>query len=225
MIQLGDMLIVGKPPAKFIKALAVIADRLHAEYDRQPWIARSGKSKESCVLASLTVRNFLCRIDFNAEVRPVYAVLQANQFGEVLHSAGIGAPDDTRVIHGHWTGHMVVSVPIEPGRCYLIDTTLYPVRRDAWDHLPGMVAVPTDDGPAIARRFGNTAVFHGLEPLAGFGSEDGAGYTFQAIYLDNPKNKTWRQGPDAHKSLERRVVVESMVECFGTWESVSYVKN
>jgi len=224
--NLGDMLVVGKAPAKLIKALTVIAHSLHAEYDRQPWIAHTGKSKSSCVLTSLTVRNFLRRIGFIANVRPVFLVLQANQFNEVLHSAGIGDPAaNGHRSGGYWNGHMVASVLVGPGRFYLIDTTLYPAHRDAWDHLPGMVAVSNDEGEGIARRFADAKVFAGLTPLAGFGSEDGAGYSFQAIYLDNPNNKSWRQGPDAHKSLERRVVVERMVETFGEWEGVSYVQH
>ena len=56
---LNDMLVVGRPPAKLTKALATIASVLHPAYDEV--LPKAGKSKESCCLCSLTVRDFLWR--------------------------------------------------------------------------------------------------------------------------------------------------------------------
>ena len=50
-MQLGEMQVIGSPPAKLAKALAVIADTLHPAFAHDPRIT-PGISKESCVLCS-----------------------------------------------------------------------------------------------------------------------------------------------------------------------------
>ena len=50
-MQLGDMQVIGSPPAKLAKALAVIADTPHPAFAHDPRIT-PGIWKESCVLCS-----------------------------------------------------------------------------------------------------------------------------------------------------------------------------
>src|SRR5688572_10816402 len=76
-MQLGDMEVGGQPPAKLVKALATIASGLHPAFDALPWIA-PGKSKNSCVLTSLAIREFLFRIGYgDARVVPCLATVRA----------------------------------------------------------------------------------------------------------------------------------------------------
>lgn len=210
--DISDMRVVGRPPAKLIKALAVIADSLHAEYARLPWIAHANKSKESCVLCSLTVRDFLFKIGFtDVVVAPVYCVIRAmKEDGQLLHSLAIGETNlSAPKRHGRWNGHMVVLLPTDG---YLIDTTLYPARRPQWPELPTMIAAPINR--AVAGQI------FGLSPLAGlsFGALDGAGGDI--VWLDQPKNKLWRDGSDAKKP-RRQTVVNALVQKFGPWQDAS----
>lgn len=207
-VTLGDMLVVGSAPPKFMKALAVIADTLHQAYDNHPKIA-PGKSKESCVLCSLTVREFLFRIGFkDAKVLPVVTIMEAVRDNEQIHSLGIGVPESPhKTEYGYWNGHMVVIVPSVN---FLIDTTLYPVQRPQWPILPGMIAVAMPKDEAAVKPFG-------LQPLAGFhiGQDDGS--DFALAWLDNPTNKGWRSGPDAIDRSRRVAVVEAMGRKFYPW--------
>src|SRR5436190_5914768 len=137
MIEFGDLSVMSRemPPAKLLKALAVIADRLH------PVLAKGGfRTHDSCVLLSLAVRDFLQAIDFtDAVATPVTVVVREfKPGGEQGHSLGIGVPGDRAVAPERWAGHMVVTLP----KCgWLIDTTLYQAARPQWPELPGMVAV------------------------------------------------------------------------------------
>jgi hypothetical protein len=206
--MLGDLMMVGVPPGKLIKALVVIADTLHQEYSRQPWIAHPDTSKDSCVLCALTVRDFLRKIGFeDARAIPVCVAMQATKNGELLHSLGIGHPEGARKEKGRWPGHLVVTVP---SAGYLIDSVLYGARRRQWPHLPGMMAVPLQPG-AISRVFG-------LEPLAGIQSDAASdSYEFTLVWLDNPDNMAWRQGKDAREKWRRKPVVKAMLDKFGVW--------
>ena len=116
-MMLADMLVQGEPPAKFLKALAVIAARLHPLYDAEPWIVRPGRSKESCVLSSLAVRDFLWKVGLkDAEVRPVVMTIKALD-GDGRQKCGDHDMEVVRrqsVPGGDWPGHMVVAVP-SPG--------------------------------------------------------------------------------------------------------------
>jgi hypothetical protein len=217
-IPLGDMTVCpGHYPAKLLKALAVIADRLHAEYGKQPWIANPDKSKESCVLASLAVRDFLRGIGFDAEVRSVCAIMKAvDACGRELHSAGVGASNKAygrkypdREPDGRWNGHLVVVLPREK---VLIDTTLFPlVDRPAWsDLMTGMIALPTQP-PSDERLYG-LRLITGLNMI----NEDD-GREFSIAWLDRPANVSWRRkGHDADR-WRRRAVVDTLIAAFA-WD-------
>lgn len=207
-MKLGDMQVLGQPPAQFLKALAVIADALHASFDAQPWLSSLGKTKGSCVLSSLAVRDFLFAIGFkDVEVRPVFVTMRALKGEEVVHSLGIGEPKrgDAKALPGRWVGHMVVVVPSVG---YLVDTTLYPAQRPQWPGLPGMMAAPLF-------RFDEGEELFGMKLIAGVRTEtpDGA---FDALWLDQPWNKAWKKGPDASR-WRREAVVAALKEKFGSF--------
>lgn len=214
-LVLGDMQVVGEqaPPAKLTKALAVIADSLHPLFDMVPAL-KPGKSKESCVLCSLAIRDFLFRIGFrDAEVVPVlmYLHAQRDSDGEILHTLGIGDPDHNtarvqrEANSRNWAGHMVVALP-KTG--WLIDATLYQARRPQWDGLSGMIAVQMN----VDRQ----TDFWGLYPIAHLVERD-AGKTVTALWLDQPKNKFWRGGGDSIRR-RREAVVGALVDRFGPWD-------
>jgi hypothetical protein len=205
---LDDLHVFARTSAKMTKALAVIAAHLHQTYALQPWTRHADVSKESCILASLTVRDFLHKVGFkDAEVRPVSCYMQAQENRELLHSLCIGHPSDTPK-EGRWIGHMVVVVPSED---ILIDTTLYPTKRPQWNHLPGMICANYDTNARDT--------FHGKKPIGGLsyggGTEDE--YTFDLMWLDAPANQDWRGGGDAKEKWRRRDVVKAMVNAFGKW--------
>jgi len=208
--KLGDMTVFGEMPPKLWKALAVIADTLHTEFGKQEWIEHRDKSKESCVLCSLAVRDFLHRIGFDdARVRPVVVVMKAWQDGKELHSLGVGVPR-TPPADGRWVGHLVVWLQQSKT---LIDTTLYPVIRPQWQELPPMLAAQ------CIERMDHRRVY-GLKKIAALAMSDtedeGKGYEFVMTWLDNPRNKSWRMGGDA-QSWRRAVVVGAMRTKFGEW--------
>jgi hypothetical protein len=207
-IRLGDMMVVGDPPAKLWKALAVIADALHPGFDLHPEIV-PGKSKESCVLCSLTVRVFLRAIGIEAKVAPVTVIMWADQNGRRLHSLGIGHSENQRLPDdGYWSGHLVVTA-----EGFVIDTTLYSARREQWPDLADMVALP------INRSADDESKIFGLDQLAGATiADDERGYSFNIGWLDNPKNKRWREGPDARDRARRLPVVRHLIKRFGKWE-------
>src|SRR5262245_28499054 len=106
-VTVGDMYVVGSPPPKLMKALAVIADNLHPEFLRLPNI-KAGISRESCVMCSLTVQEFMNRIGYRAAcVASVACVMRATRGEAELHSLGMGAPQDQRQnTDKRWIGHM-----------------------------------------------------------------------------------------------------------------------
>jgi hypothetical protein len=213
MMMLNDLLVVDTPPAKFTKALAVIASALHPLYDRR--LPMPGKSLESCVLCSLTVRDFLWKVGFkDARLTTVYLVLEATDAaGETIHSAGCGdhngpvpvAVPVPREDRGRWNGHVVVEVP---SAGYIIDTTMFPMKRPAWPELPGMAALPVDHGGPQS---------YGLDHLAGIRSNRDDGSTFRAWWLRQP-NPSWRDAPDASRKL-RLPVVAALRTAFGNWRA------
>lgn len=208
-IELGDMTVIGSPPPKLWKALAVIVDQLHPTFAKQPWIEHKNKSKESCVLSSLAVRDFLWALSFlNAHVRPVATAMRAMRKGEVLHSLGVGMPDGemyARTPRRFWNGHLVVVVD-----GFVIDTTLHRMRRPQWPKLAGMLALPlkppTDE------------LVYGLKPIAGGGVWLNPSTSFEIIYLDNPGNSRWTEGGDAREFWRREAALVAMLKRFGTWE-------
>lgn len=211
---LGDMLVVGKPPAKFVKALASIAGVLHPAFDTI--LPKAGKSKESCVLCSLTVRDFLWKAGFkDAKVTTVYLAIRATDpAGVEVHSAGCGdhngpipvmvpIPKDTAA---RWNGHMVVEVP---SAGYVVDTTLFHMKRPAWPVLPGMIAVPTEHDAVPS---------YGLAQLAGAVATMPDGNTLRMWWL-RQENPRWRGAPDTERGA-RAPVVKALVQSwgdFGSW--------
>jgi len=208
-LKLGDMMAFGDPPAKMWKALAVIAADLHPTFKAMPNL-KPDISRESCVLCSLTVRDFLHRIGFKtAFVAPVVVIVRAVEHGKELHSAGIGVPG-TPTRARRWNGHLVVIVPDLEN--YLIDTTLYQINRPQWRDLPGMLATPLD------RTCGKPGKIWGLDVLGGMFMTDAArpSYEFIITWLANPSNAAWKNGPDASRNL-RRAAVNRLVHEFGPW--------
>lgn len=214
---LGDMMVAGTPPAKLLKALAVIADSLHDEFGRHRLTAPD-KTKESCVLASAAVREFLFRIGFvDVEIRPCFCFLRACRGDDELHSMGIGDDELTPVRDpqrpGYWRGHMVAVVP---SAGYLIDTTLYrAATRPAFAGLPGMFAVPLLDPADVA-----DARIRNLPPLAfeQMKRPNDETETIDMFWLDQPQNRSWKDGPDYRRRDWRVAVARRLVQQFGQWD-------
>ena len=200
---LGDMIVAEPPPPRLAQALAVIAEYLHPALDMSP-MAIPGKSRISCILCSLVVRDFLFRGGFrDAQLRPVVFVIRAeDEDGRELHSLGVGNPQGPDPRKGNaWDGHAVVTAG-----GWLIDTTLYQANRPQWPALPGMLAVPLMDDLGLK--------VMGLPMLSGF---VGAGPSESRIDLawgDQPTNKLWRDAPDAQRPVARRRVVDFLLEHF-----------
>lgn len=206
-MMIGDMLVQPHPDTRMFKALAVISSVLHPAYDNV--LPTLGKSKESCVLCSLTVRDFLWKIGFkHARLQTVYLALRAvDAAGEEIHSLGVGDHDkvptvDTKPLdtRGKWSGHMVVTCG-----SWLIDTTVYQTARPAWPDMPGMFAVRLDltGGPQS----------YGMDPLAGLQSPRDDGGVQSILWLQQP-NERWRGGPDTDRAL-RLPVVRALRAAFG----------
>ena len=210
--MLGDLYVCGLPPAKLLKAMAVIADTLHPAFNRVPSL-RPDRSRTSCVLASHAVRDFLWKIGFkDARLQTVYGAVRAiNEAGEEIHSLGVG--DHTNVptldqtpmpdTPTHWSGHMVVVVGD-----WLIDTTVYQMQRPAWPDLPGMVALMVEEEDDGTRVFG-------MRPLAGMrGGSDGR--DVRLAYFEQ-ENERWRVGSPDLARERRALVIKTMVAKFQPW--------
>lgn len=203
-MQFGDMAIVGKVPPKLAKALSVISSTMHQTFAIQPWIAHPDKSKGSCILSSLAVRDFLFKIGFtDAEVACVIVAIRAFRDGEEIHSLGVGLPLEgiPKTTATNWNGHMVVKLP---SLGYLIDTTLFQAKREQWKALPGSMVVPYDEG--------RDDMIFGHRALSGFhNTTDGT--RMDIFWLDHPDKKSWKKGGDAIK-WRREAAVEKMLERF-----------
>ncbi len=200
-MTIGDLLIDdrdGRPPLAILKALAVIAAHLHPSFDQ---FYEDGVSRDSCILVSTVLRDFLFRIGFtDAEVRSVSFLVERRTGDAPTHQLLVGEPDG-RDKGGRWNGHMVV---IAGG--WLIDGTLYQARREHWDFLPGMVATPVRDRQMIV---------DGRRVITGFvARQDDT--TVQGVWLDIPENKRWRTAPDimrgGRRERHRRGVADLLVQ-------------
>jgi hypothetical protein len=209
-VLIGDMQLVGEPPLPLIKACSVIALAMHQAYDQSPWL-QHGKSKTSCVLSALTVRDFLRRAGWKAaQVAPAYLLVRAfDAAGNDVWSVGVGdhhaVQRELLPLGGqlsgrrlpenddfNWSGHLVVKAG-----GYIIDPTLYQCARPAWPELPGMMATPLDppDEPAL----------FGMQPLACMSGEREDGFRILTAWLDQPWNTGWKDAPDTE--LRRRLPV------------------
>lgn len=209
-LQLGDLLVVGDFKPKMIKALAVIADRLHPAYDALPNKKKVGSSKESCLFSSLATRDFLVGIGYaDATVRTCMLYARADRNGDEVWSLAIGVPGDRDQLD-KFNGHAAVIVPSEN---ILIDTTLYQAIRPQWQGaITGMMAVEyLPDSPYRVR---------GLKQIAGMefkAAEDGL--RFEIAWGDRP-NINWRRQPDMTdpQSLQRRrTVAKALRDTFGSF--------
>lgn len=132
---------------------------------------------------------------------PVFLYFRKMRGQEVVHTLGVGAPEDKDTA-GRWAGHMVVVVPSEK---VLIDTTVYSAQRQHWQDVPGMVATPTANYEVN---------WDGLKAIGSL-IEEGEDATTVAIWFANPSNTRWRKGPDVERREWRQSVVSTMVARFG----------
>jgi hypothetical protein len=215
-VILGDLTVAGDFPAKVMKALAAIADALHPAFDRQDWIA-PGWSKQSCVLTSLTCRDFLAGLGFiDAVVSPCALVVRAEEAGRELHSLGVGdIPGQPATPAGRWNGHMVVTVPSVR---LLLDTTIYQSIRPQWPALTGMMATQLLAQPA-------SFTVYGKHPIAGIElREEDRAYAVNVLWLDDRSNRVWRRGGDAQE-WRRQVTLGALRDSFGEWRDWMPVEN
>jgi hypothetical protein len=200
-LDLPQLTIFGTPDDRFVAAMKVVSSHLHQLY--RPIFGEI--SKNSCVLASLTVRDFLFRAGFrDVELRPVRVLMRATRDDKELNSVGVGFSHGGNSATGRWEGHMAV---YSPSLDMLIDTTLFQAQRDQWKFLPGMIAVPLR--PAV----GQQKIFD-LDPITGLNidiPEDN--YSFESVWLDDPKNHSWKDAPDRSKR-RREGVVNAMLDAF-----------
>ena len=191
------------------KAITVVSEHMHLLFAVEPWIAHADKSKECCILCSLTVRDFLHGIGFtDAAARPVSTYIDAQHNGKRLSRLIIGHPkDDHPVKTMRWQGHMVCVVP---SHGMLIDTTLHQAQRPAWPELPGIVAVPLIDFSDKPRRW--PFVWCGLQAISAvvLQKED---YLARVIWFDRPMN-SWRHEADACNTSRRSNVVRQLVRLY-----------
>lgn len=215
MTEFKNMQVVGEPTPRLTHALAVVDRLMHTSFDLRAML-ELGKSKDSCVLCALTVRDFLRGIGVPAAVAPVATVMWAKLDGRELHSIGIGVPNDKRKTPGRWSGHLVTIADN-----YLIDCVLYASIRPQWPFLRGMAALPLIEK---SQRTKPLSLYPDYTALAGVSvtDTDEPGYEFSICYLDNPTNKSWADGPDAINTHYREPVVEHLVAEFRkTRETVS----
>lgn len=217
MMMLGDMQVVdlvGPPPAKLLKALAVIASELHPAFNRVPRIIPD-ISRRSCVLSSLAVRDFLRKIGFKGvAVAPVFLVIRAFDGDREIHSLGCGdfAAVPSQAVHHHvvdttkdWSGHMVVLVD-----GWVVDTTLYQASREQWPELPGMLAAPL-----VMDERGDMVLVSGTSTKRDDGSEVFVSWWHQ------PHNRRWKDGDDAKAKERRAPVVRAMLAKFHPWREAA----
>lgn len=207
-MSLEDIAIIGTPPRALGAAFSVIADIHEAFADHAPGLI-PGISKRSCVMASLTVRDFLRMAGFEAEVRPCMFMAEAwDIHGEVTHTLGVGTPDwrEGKIkrrrmseVDG-WHGHLVCIT----GE-WLVDTTLFQARRPTWPNLPGMFAMPINPSPKVYR---------GMDALATLHATETNGDSLRVTWLDQRRNRYWQTVPDA-AFARRAPVVRQMLARLG----------
>lgn len=214
-IQNGDLVAPNFLPDDLKLPLQIIASHLHQSFDAwgangmAKFVMAPGKSKESCILCSATVRDFMYRIGFrDATMRAVVFWIDAfNEEDKAVRALGIGNPDGPQHADGRWDGHMVVTTGD-----WLIDTTLYQATpRSHWPDFPPMMAAPTVK-PGRGEWFGLPLVAAGgaqFDPA----DHDGA-VRIQYGWLDQPSNDSWRDAPDFKQKFRRERVVDHLVRLY-----------
>lgn len=200
----GRMDVIGDPSPVLRRALGVIETHLHPLLDAA--LSFHGKSKESCILCSETVRAFLYRVGLkDARVASVFFYLDARRDGELVRSVGIGDPKG----HGpewpadRWNGHAVV---LADG--FLIDTTLYPAQRPQFD-LAGMMAVKLFPTDRPAQYCAGHPVLTGLEGRHPENTE------VAAMWADQPGNDAMLlSAPDRVRKHTRDRVAQQMLDLY-----------
>ena len=205
LIQLGDMTVVGHWPGKMLKALAVIADRLHPAYDEFEGTILGG-SKIACLFSSLAVREFLVAIGYDdATVRGCACYMHAiDGSGREIWSVGIGKQDENP-IEGKFNGHAVCTVP---SLGLLIDTTLYPAIRPQWNGaLTGMIALPY--WSPTEHKVYDRPLISGLD----IQNDD---LQFHIGWTDRAELQ-WRRSTDFRRTARRAAVTQALIDRFGEW--------
>lgn len=185
---MSDLMIAcGTPPAKLKAALDVIGLYMIPLYKMTPDL-RPGAEKDSCILMSLIVRDFLRAVGIKAKVRSVTAVIKAtDKDGKEIWSVGIGS-GEAEPEPGRWDGHLVVEAD-----GWLIDPTIGQARRKYWADLPSMIAMP---------------LYKELDSIAG-GTATVDGTRIDLMWFPR-KDESWRTAPDAG-SDRRKWVVDALV--------------
>jgi hypothetical protein len=211
-IDLPQLTIFGSPEDRLVDAMKIVSSHLHQKF--QPIFGEI--SKNSCVLASLTVRDFMFRAGFrDVVVRPVRVLMRASRGGKEVNSVGVGYQHEGKGDPRRWAGHMAV---YSPSLNYLIDTTLFQAQRKDWPFLPGMIAVPL-------RNTSSDQVIFGLKPITGMSIDiPDDDYSYEIVWLDDPKNNTWKTAPDTSKR-RRKPVVNAMLDALTTAERTSLQKE
>ncbi|SIO49974.1 hypothetical protein SAMN05443247_06595 [Bradyrhizobium erythrophlei] len=205
--QFGDLAVLAHPPAKMLKALAVIAARAHPAYDECSGVAAGG-SKDKCLFMSLAVRDFLVEIGFaDATVRSCFLYIAADDLeGNQLWSVGIGAPGQ-RPTPEKFNGHAVCTVP---SLSLLIDTTIYQAVRPQWcGSVGGMAAIRY-------HRPWPSQLIHGCRSIAGAETVL-PDRRVMVMWLDRPEVNWKREIDFRQKNERRRYVTKTLREAFGEW--------
>ena len=163
-----------------------------------------------CIRASLTVRDFLRRLGYAADVRSVALQVTATVDELHLHTIGIGLNklwgDPYR--GRDWDGHLVV---VTPG--WLIDPTFYATRREAWSWVPSVALVRRR---TLDRSIG-IETEHRLLPAVAMAEkmqETPQGlYRWRAIWAATSSNQKWRHAPEALPQPRRRDI-EAMLATY-----------
>lgn len=187
----GEMVLLGEPQEKLLRAMAVVADTLHLAYDA---VSPPGWSKTACIRSSRTVELFFQRIGLDAQSRPVALLLTINNHADKQATVRLIGSEDGRANNSPgWNGHMIT---ICEG--FLIDPTFSQI--DKTRKLPTMLALPTADLPVVLN----------LKPLARFQAA-AHGKLLVARWLDTPKSRTWMKVTDPNSPKLSRNDVEEIV--------------
>lgn len=166
-----------------------------------------GKAMNVCILASLSVREFLRRINIEAEVKSVGLIVKATAYEAniPLHTVGVGCNKlwNEPYKGKNWDGHLIVAVP-----GYIIDPTFGQIRRNAWEWIPDCAVVPRGNKlPPITMDNGQSlpVVAHWQESVIKHN------YRFAATWLAYTNNKGWRDSPDYKDPSRRKAQADEML--------------